>query len=90
RPGPVIGTGKDEIDTFEVEEIVNSKPARGRYKFRYVVKWKGWPSEDNTEEPPEHLKDSQEAVWKYHEKYPRKPRPKGYIHRAATSSQELA
>ena len=89
RPGPVLGTYKDEPNTYVVEEIVDSKPARGRRKFKYTVKWQGWPHSENTEEPVEHLIHAPDAIFEFHERYPHKPRPAGYVH-TRSSSQELA
>ena len=89
RPGPVLGTDNDEPDTYVVEEIVDSKPARGRRKFKYTVKWQGWPHSENTEEPVEHLIHAPDAIFEFHERYPHKPRPVGYVH-TRSSSQELA
>lgn len=88
RPGPVLRTDKDDPDTYIVEKVVDSIAARGRRKFKYVIKWLGWPHDQNTEEPPEHLVHAPEAVYEFHERYPEKPRPSKYVH-TPPSSQEL-
>jgi hypothetical protein len=45
RPPPVIDQGEEE---YEVESIINVK-RRGRgCKLQYLVKWKGYPSHDNS------------------------------------------
>ena len=40
-------------DVFEVEKIVSKRTVKG--KVKYTVKWKGWPSSKNTEEPMSNL-----------------------------------
>ena len=40
-------------DVFEVEKIVSKRTVKG--KVKYTVKWKGWPSSANTEEPLSNL-----------------------------------
>ena len=89
HPGPVIGTDMDDSDIYEIKSIINSQAPRGGQKFKYLVKWKGWPHEYNTKKPVEHLEGSEEAIWRFHEQYPGKPRPTGYVHRPL-SLQKLA
>ena len=43
----------EEEENYEVERILEKKGV-GK-KLRYLVKWKGWPEEDNTWEPLENL-----------------------------------
>ncbi|UKK01678.2 hypothetical protein MACK_001031 [Theileria orientalis] len=42
-----------EDDEFEVEDILDFKYVKG--KPRYLIKWKGYPPEDNTWEPEENM-----------------------------------
>ena len=79
----------DDLDVYEVESIVDSQAPCGQQKFKYLVKWEGWPHEYNTKEPVEHLEGSEEAIWMFYEQYPGKPLPAGYVHRPP-SLQELA
>ena len=79
----------DDSDVYEVENIIDSQAPRGWQKFKYLVKWKGWLHEYNTKEPVEHLESSEEAIWTFHEQYPGKQHPAGYVHRPP-SLQELA
>ena len=79
----------DDSNVYEVESINNSQAPRGRPKFKYLVKWKGWPHEYNIKKLVEHLEGSEEAIWMSHEQYLGKPRLAGYVHRLP-SSQELA
>ena len=61
-PAPIIVDGVEE---FEVEEILDSRKCRG--KMQYLVKWKGFPSEENTWEPSTMMKEDIPALVKrYH------------------------
>lgn len=54
---------KDKVDdTFEVEEVVDCRGSVGSYEF--LVKWKGYPSSDNTWEPESSFIDT-ECIKKY-------------------------
>ena len=51
-PPPDLVDGEEE---FEVEQILNMKQmGRGR-KTHYLVKWKGYPTSDNSWEPEKNL-----------------------------------
>lgn len=39
--------------TFDVERIIAKKSIKG--KVHFYVKWKGWPVEQNTWEPSQHI-----------------------------------
>ncbi|GAA5991079.1 hypothetical protein JCM11641_002320 [Rhodosporidiobolus odoratus] len=52
RPEPVVVGGEEE---YEVEEIVDERTCRG--KKEYMVKWKGYASEENTWEVRENVED---------------------------------
>ena len=45
-----------EVQQFEVEAIVSDRKQKG--KVEYLVKWKGFPSSENTFEPEGNLKDT--------------------------------
>jgi Chromo (CHRromatin Organisation MOdifier) domain len=45
-PPPVIVDGTEQ---YEVEEILNSRKYRGH--IQYLIKWKDFPTEDNSWEP---------------------------------------
>ena len=87
HPGLVISQDTDE--EFLVEEILDSKPATPRQKFKYLVKWSGWPIEDATEESIDYLDNTKDAIYNFHEKYPRKPQPQNYIHKQPETHRSL-
>lgn len=71
----------DEDEDYEVEQIVNDKTERGK-KF-YLVKWKGYPSNDNTWEPATSL-SCPDLVAKYNSKpkaSPKTPKSNGKVDR---------
>jgi len=57
---------------YEVEEVLDSRMYRR--KLQYLVKWKGYPHEDNTWEPEDNMQQSQQAVQDFHKKHPAAPR----------------
>jgi len=60
------GVRKEE---YEVEKIVDRRRIEGtRDEYEYKVKWKGYPSSDNTWEPLQHLQNSLELVIKYNKR----------------------
>ena len=60
KPPPDLIAGENE---FEVEAILAHR-GRGRRR-RYLVKWKDYPSADNTWEPEEALEHAQETLTAY-------------------------
>ena len=69
----VAGVIVDEEEQYEVEKILDSKVVRK--KFKYLVKWKGYPDSENSWEPEENVKDAKQAVAKFHKEHPGAPRP---------------
>ena len=67
-PPPDIIEGEPE---WEVEDILASKMFHN--KLRYLVKWKGWPSSDNSWEPRENLENSPELLEEFHKKHSNAP-----------------
>merc|ERR1712156_1086653 len=45
---------RDESEDYEVEAIIDKKTLR-RGKIQYLIKWKGWDTEDNTWESEQNL-----------------------------------
>ena len=70
EPEPII---VDEEEQYEVEKILDSKVVRK--KFKYLVKWKGYPDSENSWEPEENVRDAKKAVAQFHKKHPGAPRP---------------
>ena len=52
----------DDLDVYKIKSIIDSQASRGWQKFKYLVKWKGWPHEYNTKKPMVHLEGSEEAI----------------------------
>lgn len=72
-PPPPIHVESD-AEEYEVAEVLDSKLDHG--KLYYLVKWEGYENpNDNTWEPPAHLKNSEELVRKFHNEYPDRPGP---------------
>lgn len=57
-----------EDDEYEVEEVVDLKKF-GR-QWKYLVKWAGWPTSQNTWEPQSNLTNCGRLVEDYHRKHP--------------------
>src|ERR1700743_163920 len=58
-------------DRYEVEKIIDSR-RRGK-GVQYLVKWKGYSSNENSWEPSRNIDNAQELIQDFHQKYPRKP-----------------
>ncbi|XP_073520088.1 uncharacterized protein [Phyllobates terribilis] len=72
-PDPVLIDGQEE---FIVEGIINSRIHRGR--LQYLVKWQGYPSEENSWEPRENIHPAR-LIELFHSRYPNKPAPSNWI-----------
>ena len=59
-------------NNYTVEEVLAHKDMRNNRK--YLVKWIGWPKEDATWEPEEHLSNSA-ALDRYINHTAKRPRP---------------
>ena len=70
RPGPQIVQGQKE---YEVEEILNHRK-RGR-GYQYLIKWKGYPSSENSWLPASQMKSASTLVKQFHSRNPTAPRP---------------
>ena len=68
-PPPVL---VDDVEEYEVEEILDSKMYRG--KLKYLVHWKGYPKEERTWEPESNLTHADELIKEFHRKKPSAPR----------------
>jgi hypothetical protein len=62
----------DQQLEYDVEEVLKSRMNRGR--LQYLVKWEGYPHEENTWENEENLKNSPDAIREFHTRFPNAPR----------------
>jgi hypothetical protein len=69
RTSSDLASGLNE--EYEVETIMASQLRRG--KLQYLVHWKGYPHEEDTWEPEEHLSNSADLVRKFHRDNPSSP-----------------
>jgi len=63
-PKPVIIEGEEE---FKVEKILNKRTIRGKEKF--LVRWKGYMTEEDTWENRENLENAKELVEEFEREY---------------------
>src|SRR5712671_7832429 len=66
RPPPDLVQGNEE---FEVETIINHRFFGRRKTLQYLIRWKGYPSSDNTWEPVDNV-HAPEIVKQYHQRCP--------------------
>jgi len=66
RPPPDLIEDEEE---YEVETIVNHRRHGRRRQLQYLIKWKGYPSSDNTWEAAQDV-HADDLVKKYHRRHP--------------------
>ncbi|KAF7116923.1 hypothetical protein CNMCM5793_005553 [Aspergillus hiratsukae] len=71
KPQPIIVDGEEE---WEVERILADRTIRGQKQ--YLVKWKGWPSYENSWQTKDDLKNAQEALDDYLQETKSQTRPR--------------
>lgn len=64
RPPPVAQADSNGDQVFEVERIVAQRK-RGR-RLEYLVRWRGYPPEEDTWEPLASLRSANDALADYH------------------------
>uniref|UniRef100_A0A803JXA0 Chromo domain-containing protein n=1 Tax=Xenopus tropicalis TaxID=8364 RepID=A0A803JXA0_XENTR len=69
---PPVPISVEGVDEFEVESILDSKFNRGR--LQYLVRWKGYPPEENSWEPVSNIHAPQ-LTRLFHKDHPDKPAP---------------
>lgn len=72
-PPPII---VNEAEEWEVKSIVKSRLNCSKRRFKYLVKWLGYP--DATWEPKENIISTAALVNQFYHAYPNKPRPVGW------------
>jgi len=66
RPPPDL---VEDAEEYEVETIVNHRFYGRQRHLQYLIKWKGYPSSDNTWEPEENV-HAEDLVREYHRRHP--------------------
>src|SRR5712671_2908056 len=66
RPPPDLIEGEEE---YEVETIINHRRHGRRHQLQYLIKWKGYPSSDNTWEAAQDV-HADDLVKEYHRRHP--------------------
>jgi len=66
RPPPDL---IEDAEEYEVEAIVNHRRYGRQHHLQYLIKWKGYPSSDNTWEPEENV-HAEDLVKEYHRRHP--------------------
>lgn len=64
KPGPIE---VDDHEEWHVEGILDKRTSRN--KTKYSVKWTGWPIEEATWEPPEHLDNLQDMLLNFNREH---------------------
>src|SRR5712672_3609880 len=65
RPPPDL---IEDAEEYEVEAIVNHRHYGRQRRLQYLIKWKGYPSSDNTWEPEENV-HAEDLVKEYHRRH---------------------
>jgi hypothetical protein len=74
-PPPPVMTPKGV--EYEVEEVLDSRMRRGQ--LQYLVKWVGYPREENSWVPERNMQNAKRKIQEFHERFPAAPRRIGYI-----------
>ena len=64
NPGPVPAADDEDVEEYEVEAIRAQRIVRhaGRRNVEYLVKWKGYPEEDNLWQPASMMENAADVV----------------------------
>jgi hypothetical protein len=88
RPEPIFIESQEE---WEVQQILDHRLQQNRHEF--LIRWKGYPPEDDSWEPLENLKGSQEAIaefWKENQMENEAPKISTHYIRRAWSSMTVS
>ena len=72
-PPPEIVDGEEEH--YKVKEVLQSRPTPNQKGIQYLIKWKGYPSSENSWLPATQMTHTADLVKKSHSKFPRAPWP---------------
>jgi hypothetical protein len=86
RPPPDIVDGEKE---FEVEAISRHRLFGRRHRLQYLIKWKGYPSADNTWEDKDQV-FADDLIKQYHKRYPLEVKRKSSSRRVAINFSHIA
>jgi len=64
RPPPDLIEGED--DHYEVETILQSRPSPNKKGIQYLIKWKGYPSSENSWLPTLQMHHAKALVHQFH------------------------
>jgi len=59
----------EDAEEYEVEAVINHRHYGRRHQLQYLIKWKGYPSSDNTWEPKDNV-HAEDLVKEYHRRHP--------------------
>ena len=72
KPAPEIVNDKEEH--FEIETILMARPTCNRKSTQYLIKWKGYPTSENSWLPKKELTNAKELLDQFKQKYTPKQR----------------
>ncbi len=84
HPLPDLIEGEQE---FEVKKILDVQPRGREHKMHFLVKWKGYPTSDNSWEPKENL-HADELIAEYNKKKQNQTKPKEKGHKSKSAKME--
>ena len=75
RPPPDLVDGEEE---YKVEKVIDVKQIGKKHKWHYLIKWKGYPTSDNSWEPENNVQGSKKLIEEFWKRNPgqRKPNKK--------------
>ena len=73
RPPPDIVNREEEH--YEVEKVLQLRPTPNQKGVQYLIKWKGYPSSENSWLPATQMKHAADLVKEFHSKFPKAPWP---------------
>jgi hypothetical protein len=66
----------EDEEEYEVEEVFNVWHNKRKRRWEYYVSWVGWPESENSWQPMGNLKNAMELVKDFHQRRPKKPKPR--------------